>query len=761
MFASAIYSFGYFLELNCVSLGTLLLVRNFEFLGSVFVPTFGILFITELTKIKVTKKATGILFAVSAMLWLIFITNPFHHLIYKSIDLRVIGGFGVVDVVRGPVFFSLMAYYAFFLIFASVILSKAYKKSNRRRNKNNFRFLLVSLQVTWLTMLFILLGFDTYVDPVPATIIIICVLFGINEIKNDRFELQINRWNNTFANIGEPAFMVDKAGEIICSNINANGFFSGSEKSIKDIIENLDENELYSKPVFFTINNGIKWFNIKKNNFDTQRKLTNYLLINITERRQAEDAVKESEKRLIAAQLMARVGNWELNLHTKNIWASEEAFNMYGIEHISQCLPLNLVQESVFPEYRESLDVALIGLITKKEKYDEKFKIKNIKTGEERFVHSKAILLVDEGGNAVKVVGTIQDITEYKKAEEEILYLGYHDQLTGLYNRRFYEEELKRLDTERNLPMTIAMGDVNGLKLINDSFGHAMGDELLKKAAEVIKKGCRADDIIARLGGDEFVIILPKTDAFKTEQIIKRIKDLSLKEKVGSIDISITFGHETKNNKEENIQEIFKNTEDHMYRHKLSESSSMKSKTIDLIMNTLFEKNNREMLHSKRISEICEDIATKMNFNKDDINQIRIAGLMHDIGKIGIDEKILNKTQKLSSNEWKEIERHSEIGYRILSSVNEFSEIAEHVLEHHEKRNGKGYPRGLKGEEISLQARIIAVADAFDAMTRDRTYGKALSEEEAINEIRRCSGMQFDPTIARVFIEKVLGKEWK
>jgi len=761
MFASAIYSFGYFLELNCVSLDTLLFVRNFEFLGSVFVPTFGILFITELTKIKITKKATGILFAVSAMLWLIFITNPLHHLIYKSIDLRVVGGFGVVDVVRGPVFFSLMAYYAFFLIFASIILSKAYKKSKRRSNKNNFHFLLVSLQITWLTILFILLGFDTYVDPVPATIIIICVLFGINEIKNDRFELQINRWNSTFANIGEPAFMVDKAGEIICSNMNANGFFSELKKSIKDIIENLDENELYSKPVFFTINNEIKWFNIKKNNFDTKRKLTNYLLINITERKQAEDAVKESEKRLIAAQLMAHVGNWELNLDTKTIWASEEAFNMYGIEHTSQYLPLDLMQASVFPEYRESLDVALIGLITKKEKYDEKFKIKNIKTGEERFVHSKAILLVNEGGNAVKVVGTIQDITEYKKAEEEILYLSYHDQLTGLYNRRFYEEELKRLDTERNLSMTIAMGDVNGLKLINDSFGHAIGDELLKKAAEVIKKGCRADDIIARLGGDEFVIILPKTDAFETEQIIKRINDLSLKEKVGSIDISITFGHETKNNKEENIQEIFKNTEDHMYRHKLSESSSMKSKTIDLIMNTLFEKNNREMLHSKRISEICEDIATKMNFNKEDVNQIRIAGLMHDIGKIGIDENILNKTQKLSSDEWKEIEKHSEIGYRILSSVNEFSEIAEHVLEHHEKWNGKGYPRGLKGEEISLQARIIAVADAFDAMTRDRTYGKALSEEEAINEIRRCSGIQFDPTIARVFIEKVLGKEWK
>src|SRR5665648_881021 len=144
----------------------------------------------------------------------------------------------------------------------------------------------------------------------------------------------------------------------------------------------------------------------------------------------------------------------------------------------------------------------------------------------------------------------LHDITDRKKTEKEILYLSYHDHLTGLYNRRFYEEELKRLDTKRNLPLTIVMGDVNGLKLINDSFGHAMGDELLGKVAEVIKNGGRADDSIARLGGDEFVIILPKTDAKDAEQIIKRINELSLKEKEGNIDISISFGYETKNNEE-------------------------------------------------------------------------------------------------------------------------------------------------------------------------------------------------------------------
>lgn len=338
-------------------------------------------------------------------------------------------------------------------------------------------------------------------------------------------------------------------------------------------------------------------------------------------------------------------------------------------------------------------------------------------------------------------------------------YLGFHDQLTGLYNRRFYEDELKRLDTKRNLPLTIAMGDVNGLKLVNDSFGHAMGDELLKKVTEAIQHSCRAMDIIARLGGDEFVIILPKTTGLEAKRVIKRIWERAAKEKVNSLNVSISFGYATKTSEKENMQEIFKKAEDHMYKHKVYESSSTRSTTVDLIINTLYEKNNREMLHSNRVSKLCEDIAIKMNFDKDDVNKIRLAGLMHDIGKIGIAEKILNKPQKLTNNEWIEMKRHPEIGYRILSSVHEFSEIADYVLEHQERWDGKGYPRGLKGEKISLQARIIAIADAFDAMTTHRAYGIILSQGEAIDEIRKCSGTQFDPTIARLFTEKFFGKE--
>ena len=382
------------------------------------------------------------------------------------------------------------------------------------------------------------------------------------------------------------------------------------------------------------------------------------------------------------------------------------------------------------------------------------------KGGEECPIEDCAAPILRDNGEIVGVVLGFRDFSEKKKKLEEIKFLSYHDQLTGLYNRRFFEEELRRVDTPRNLPLTIAMGDVNGLKLINDSFGHSVGDELLRKVAEAIRMGCRDDEIVARLGGDEFVIILPRTDQEMAESIVRRIREYAARSKVGSIELSISFGYETKTREDQNIQEIFRHTENRMYRQKLSESSSIRSKTIDVIMNTLFEKNKREMQHSKRVGKLSAEIAAGLELSEEEVGQIRIAGMMHDIGKIGIDETILNKPIKLNAQEWKEIERHSEIGYRILSSVNEFSEIADYILENHENWDGKGYPKGLRHEEISLQARIIAVADAFDAMTGTRSYGKPISVTEAVAEIKRCAGSQFDPDIARVFVEKALGVAW-
>ncbi|MFL0197462.1 PAS domain S-box protein [Clostridium sp. WILCCON 0269] len=361
-------------------------------------------------------------------------------------------------------------------------------------------------------------------------------------------------------------------------------------------------------------------------------------------------------------------------------------------------------------------------------------------------------------GDKSILLNIVRDITERKKAEKKIIYLSYHDQLTGLYNRRFFLEELKRLDMQENFPLTIVMGDVNGLKLINDSFGHAMGDEFLKKVSEVMIRGCRTNDIIARFGGDEFVILLPKTDEYETEQIIKRIKDIALKEKIDSIDIDISFGYGTKNNEEEKTEEILKKADDNMYKRKIFEGLSMRERTISTIISTLYEKNEREEQHSHRVSSLCKSMGEVLHLSEGEIRELKTVGLFHDIGKIAIEKNILNKQGKLTEDEWEEIKRHPEIGYRILGTVNDMSQIAQYVLAHHEKWNGSGYPKGLKGEKIPLQSRIIAIADAYDAMVSDRSYRNALSEEAAIEELKANSGIQFAPALIRIFIEKVLNR---
>jgi len=304
------------------------------------------------------------------------------------------------------------------------------------------------------------------------------------------------------------------------------------------------------------------------------------------------------------------------------------------------------------------------------------------------------------------------------------------------------------------------MADVNGLKLTNDAFGHNSGDTLLLRFASILAAECRAHDIVARIGGDEFVILLPKTDERQAAVVIERLNTAIAKERIENLVLSASLGFAVKKDAAVNMNDVYKSAEDMMYRNKLSESSSVRSKTIDLILHSLFEKNDREMQHSQRVGNLCEKIARAMNFSKDDISQMNIAGMMHDIGKIGISEETLNKTEVLLPSEMTEIKRHSEIGYRILGSVSEFSKIADYVLEHHEKPDGTGYPKGLKDDEISVQAKIIALADSYDAMTSSRTYRKVLSGKEAVSELKRCSGTQFDPDIAKVFVVKVLNEKW-
>jgi diguanylate cyclase (GGDEF)-like protein len=342
------------------------------------------------------------------------------------------------------------------------------------------------------------------------------------------------------------------------------------------------------------------------------------------------------------------------------------------------------------------------------------------------------------------------------KKEKEIIFLGNHDILTGLYNRRFFDDELMRLDTQRNYPLSVIMADVNGLKLINDSYGHYYGDQLLIQLAQIFRMTFRSDDIIARLGGDEFAMILPNTSLGEAENIIDRIKKTCANQKNDILDFSVSYGFDAKTEASQDILQVVINAENHMYKLKSYESASMRHNTIELIMNALFEKNQREKYHSDRVSFISKTLAIKVGLSKDEVKRIQTAGLMHDIGKIGVSETILNNQSKLSDQDWQEIKKHPDIGYRILNASSDFSIISEDVLQHHERWDGTGYPKGLKGEEISIVARIIALAHTYDAMISDRAYRKAYSKDYALAEIKKGAGTQFDPELVPLFTALVV-----
>jgi diguanylate cyclase (GGDEF)-like protein/PAS domain S-box-containing protein/putative nucleotidyltransferase with HDIG domain len=362
--------------------------------------------------------------------------------------------------------------------------------------------------------------------------------------------------------------------------------------------------------------------------------------------------------------------------------------------------------------------------------------------------------------NDIEIIGVSRNIERRKKFEKHAMYLSYHDQLTGLYNRHYYEEELKNLDTQKNLPLSLIIADVNGLKLINDAFGHVAGDILLEKVASVFRAACSTQEVVSRVGGDEFVFLLPRKSKSEADKFVLKVKEEISKERIYDVELTVSFGLSTKTIISDDITLVYSKAEDNMYRSKLSEKTEIRNRTIAIILNSLYKKNNYERLHSKNVGNLCEKIATALFLGADEVHEIRTAGLMHDIGKIGISDFIINKNNNLNEAEYNEIKRHTETGYRILNSSNEFVDIAEYVLEHHERWDGKGYPRGLKSEEISLPARIISVADAFDVMTSERAYCNNRSESEAIAEIKCCAGTQFDPNIAKVFVESVLGKRW-
>ena len=499
--------------------------------------------------------------------------------------------------------------------------------------------------------------------------------------------------------------------------------------------------------------------------------------------RKSQLSVAESEERFRATFEQAAVGIIHVMQDGKFVRANKKFCSIIGYSQ-DELLGMSFMELTYPDDMENNADnfEKLINGDTSTYSTEKRY-IK--KDGNALWVNLTVSAICKLSGKFAYVMGIVEDISVRKEAESELVYqniekekraaelvianrdlafqnekisyLSYHDYLTGLYNRAFFEEEKRRLDTQRQLPLSVIMGDINGLKLINDGFGHARGDSVLIEISGILQSCGREEDIIARIGGDEFVILLPHTDSASAQLVCNRIYDscreFALEGK--EIYLSISLGHATKTTTMELMDDVLIAADESMARQKLLDSRSAHSSIISSIKVIMFEKSQETEEHAERLIELSRSIGLAMSLSEDQLNELELLSTLHDIGKMSIPVSILSKREKLSNEEWSEMRKHPEVGFRIAQATSELLPIAKYILCHHERWDGKGYPQGLEGDNIPLLSRILAVADAYDAMTNDRAYRAAISKKEAIGEIRKHSGTQFDPDIVKLFFEIV------
>lgn len=353
--------------------------------------------------------------------------------------------------------------------------------------------------------------------------------------------------------------------------------------------------------------------------------------------------------------------------------------------------------------------------------------------------------------------GVIALTLELEEKAERLRFLSFRDKMTGLYNRTYFEEEMNRLDQGRNYPVSIIVLDLDNLKLVNDSLGHKAGDELLITCAKLLQKSTRNEDVLARIGGDEFVLILPKTDTAQAVRVMERIKRAIREDEDtnAKFPLRVSMGCATSVGPIDSLAETFKKADTNMYKEKLSSSSTSQGSIVRSLMSTLAERDIISFNHAKRIGDMAKKMGEEIGMPMEKINELILLSQLHDLGKVGIPDSILFKPGKLTSEEWEIMKCHPEIGQRIAKNSAPLRFIADLILLHHERWDGKGYPVGLKGKEIPLECRIIAIIDAFDAMTNDRPYKKRISVQEAFAEIENCADSQFDPELVGKFISLI------
>lgn len=346
------------------------------------------------------------------------------------------------------------------------------------------------------------------------------------------------------------------------------------------------------------------------------------------------------------------------------------------------------------------------------------------------------------------------EIADRKKAEEQLKFLSLHDFTTGLYNRAYFAEEARRLDTGRRYPVSLIMCDVDGLKIVNDSMGHDVGDQLLVSVANILKAAVREGDVVARVGGDEFAILIAHSAMSDVDQVIGRIQTLisQYHNSEQKVPIIISLGYATSSGRDKTIDDLYREADNYMYQMKLGNRKASIQALTRAIEKAYTVKDFAISGHNRRLWRYNMALAQAISLPEDEFRKLKLLVKYHDVGKLRIDDNILLKPGPLTVDERTAIKLHCEYGKRIVLAIPELAGLSDLILKHHEWWDGGGYPLGIQGEDIPLLCRIFAITDAYEAMTGVRPYREPMDREQAAAELKKWSGIQFDPDLTSEFI---------